>query len=169
MILAPGEKADISVDSEFGVGTTFLLQLQTNNLHAQNESKEFNNYNNKLNISNLTILIVEDDSYNAAFIQEVLLNKGLTLISTEYGKEAVKIVRSQHIDLVLMDIGLPDIDGYDAIRKIKQQKPDLKIIAQTAFAASEDRFKALEAGCIDYISKPLKSKTLLSLVYKHLA
>ena len=158
------------VESEVGRGTTFYFSLPYKASQPYEQKKVTLNVETiETVVQGKTILIVEDDSYNAAFIQEVLLNKGLTLISTEYGKEAVKIVRSQHIDLVLMDIGLPDIDGYEAIRKIKQQKPDLKIIAQTAFAASEDRFKALESGCIDYISKPLKSKTLLSVVYKHLA
>jgi PAS domain S-box-containing protein len=116
-----------------------------------------------------TILVVEDDIYNAEYIREVLSKTGLNILYARYGKEAIQIVFGQSIDLVLMDIGLPDISGYDAARQIKQIKPNLKIIAQTAFVSSGDRYKAMESGCIDYIGKPIKSKLLLSLISKHLS
>jgi len=115
-----------------------------------------------------TILVVDDDIYNVAFIKEILANTGLNIIPTEYGREAVQIAISQSPDLVLMDIRLPDMDGYEAIRQIKQHKPNLKIIAQTAYAAYEDRQKAFDAGCNDYISKPLKRNLLLSMINKHM-
>jgi CheY-like chemotaxis protein len=67
-----------------------------------------------------------------------------------------------------MDIRLPDMDGYEAIRQIKMYKPKLKIIAQTAYAAHDEKQKAFEAGCIDYISKPLKRNLLLSMINKYL-
>ena len=72
------------------------------------------------------------------------------------------------VDLVLMDISLPDIDGYEATRQIGKHKPKLKIIAQTAYASLDERQKAIDAGCIDYISKPLKRELLLSMINKHL-
>jgi len=68
-----------------------------------------------------------------------------------------------------MDIGLPDASGFEITQKIIMNKPDLKIIAQTAYAAPEHKQKALEAGCIDYISKPLKRDLLLAMISKHMS
>jgi len=115
-----------------------------------------------------TILIVEDDLFNAEYIKEVLSDYSLNILQAEYGKQAVEISLSQHIDLILMDIRLPDISGYEATQQIKHQKPHLKIIAQTAYAAQDEKRKAIEAGCIDYISKPTKKEVLLSMLNKYL-
>ena len=71
------------------------------------------------------------------------------------------------IDLVLMDIQMPDMDGYEATRQIRLFNKDVVIIAQTAFALTGDREKAIEAGCNDYISKPIKKDELMVLVQKH--
>jgi CheY-like chemotaxis protein len=68
-----------------------------------------------------------------------------------------------------MDIRLPDMDGYEATRQIKLHKPNLRVIAQTAYAANEDRQKAFDAGCIDYISKPIKRDLLLIMINKYLS
>jgi len=68
-----------------------------------------------------------------------------------------------------MDIRLPDIDGYEATRLIKKQKPDLGIIAQTAYAATDEKPKALEAGCIDYISKPIDRELFLGMIKKYIS
>ncbi len=112
---------------------------------------------------------MEDDIYNSAYLKEILANTGSTIIITEYGKEAVKIANSQTIDLVLMDISLPDMNGYEATRLIKQSNQQIIIIAQTAYAAQDERQKAIDAGCIDYISKPTKRELLLTMICKHLA
>ena len=113
--------------------------------------------------------MVEDDPFNSAYIKEILSDTGLNIVTTESGLEAVRIATSQSPDLVLMDIRLPDMNGYEAARQIKLQNPDLKIIAQTAFAAHDDKQKAFDAGCNDYISKPLKRGLLLSIIHKHLS
>jgi CheY-like chemotaxis protein len=116
-----------------------------------------------------TVLIVEDDFYNAKYLKEILANTGLTIIHTAYGKEAVDIALKQSIDIVLMDILLPDIDGYEATSRIKQSKPAMKIIAQTAYALPEEKEKAISAGCIDYISKPIKKEMLLLMMHTYLS
>ena len=115
-----------------------------------------------------TILIIEDDLYNTIYLKEILVELGCTLLFTENGNDAVEIALSQKVDIVLADINLPDISGYQAIRKIKQYKPLIKCIAQTAYANNNDKKIAFENGCIEYISKPLNSELLLSLLQKHL-
>jgi len=89
-------------------------------------------------------------------------------LNTAYGSEAIQIAALRIPDLVLMDIKLPDINGYDATRIIRQQNPNLKIIAQTANAGIEDRQKAMDAGCVDYISKPILYDALLSTINRHI-
>jgi signal transduction histidine kinase/ActR/RegA family two-component response regulator len=114
------------------------------------------------------ILLVEDDYYNAEYLKEILYSAGFDTTHTAFGKEAVDLSLAHSFDIVLMDIGLPDIDGFEATRRIKQKKPNLIIIAQTAYASQNDREKTLKAGCNDYISKPLKREMLMSLLNKYL-
>ena len=72
------------------------------------------------------------------------------------------------IDCILMDIRLPGIDGYEVTRKIKQQRPDLPIIAQTAYALSNDRIKAFDSGCDEFLSKPIKLGNLFEVLKKYM-
>jgi PAS domain S-box-containing protein len=159
---------EIFLESKPGKGSTFSFTIpykKTQPLH--HESSAIEQYNHT-GYTNKTILIVEDDFYNAEYLKEVLSGIGLNILQAENGKQAVDISLSQPVDLVLMDIRLPDIDGYEATRQIKQQKPQLKIIAQTAYAANEEKQKAFDAGCNDYISKPTMKEVLLSIINKHL-
>jgi PAS domain S-box-containing protein len=115
-----------------------------------------------------TILVVEDDLFNVEYIKEVLSGSGLTVLFAVTGSDAIQMAGTQHPNLVLMDIGLPDMSGYDAIQQMRRHDPHIKVIAQTAYAASIDKQKALDAGCVDYISKPLKSEKLLDLISQHI-
>jgi len=143
---------------------TFPLQIAKSTYQNQvplHETKEYL-------FSGKTILVVEDDPYNLALIKEILDNTGLNNIYAENGYEAIQMATSQPFDLVLLDIRLPDINGYEVARQIKEQNPNMKIIAQTAYAGHDDKRKAFDAGCSDYISKPLKRSQLLSIISKHL-
>jgi CheY-like chemotaxis protein len=122
----------------------------------------------KFQFTNKTILIVEDDIYNAEYLKEILITAGFNIIHSFGGAEAVKIAASKPVDLILMDIRLPDIGGYEATRQIKLQNPTMKIIAQTAYASHDEKSKAIRAGCSDYVSKPTKKEMLLSMLNKHL-
>ncbi len=149
-------------------GTTFYFSIKYIESSSVPQKQEEGADNQSNMFVEKTILIVEDDFYNAVYLREILSNTGIHIIHTELGKEAVQIAESQAIDLVLMDIRLPDLNGYEATQKIKQLKPQLPIIAQTAFAANEEKQKAFDAGCIDYISKPIKQELLLELIGKYL-
>ena len=110
----------------------------------------------------LNVLIVEDDEDSAVYLEAILARQDVNLYFAVSGKEAIEMVKKHSdIDLILMDIKLPVMDGYEATRKIREFNREVKIIAQTAYALEGDRAKALQAGCDDYISKPIKEKLLL--------
>lgn len=115
---------------------------------------------------NPKILIAEDVESNFMYLSAVLSKIKTKIYWAKNGKEAVDIFKKEEIDLILMDLQMPEMNGYEATKLIKAIRPDLPIIAQTAFAMSDDREKALEAGCDDYLAKPIKSKDLLNTVEK---
>jgi CheY-like chemotaxis protein len=120
-------------------------------------------------VENPQILIAEDVESNFLYLNAVLRKIKAHIYWAKNGKEAVDIFRSKdHIDLILMDLQMPGMNGYEATRIIKLENPSVPVIAQTAFAMSDDREKALEAGCDDYLAKPIKSKDLLNTVEKYL-
>ena len=116
------------------------------------------------------ILSAEDNAANRRIIRDLFGKKGYRVIEALNGEEAVEIAKREKPDLILMDIQLPKISGYDAARAIKSN-PELKhipIIAVTSYALSGDDQKAYEAGCDDYITKPFRPSVLLEKVEKHL-
>lgn len=117
------------------------------------------------NWSDYTILIVEDDLSSSFFLKEVLKDTKVSLLFAENGQQAFDICKSNPvIDLILMDIKMPVMNGYDASRAIKQLRSGVPIIAQTANAVYETRLLCIEAGCNDYISKPIDSAELLEKI-----
>jgi CheY-like chemotaxis protein len=112
------------------------------------------------------ILIAEDVESNYLYLKAVLSKLNADIFWAKNGLEAIEICEKNSIDVVLMDLQMPDMNGYEATEILKKKKPNLPIIAQTAFAMSDDREKALEAGCDDYLAKPIKSKDLLNAVGK---
>jgi PAS domain S-box-containing protein len=159
---------EIFLESEPGKGSTFSFSFPYKiTLRSQHVSKEIKEFSDKVLI-NKKILIVEDDFYNSEYLKEILSGIGINVLQAEDGKGAIEMALSQPIDLILMDIRLPDMNGYEASLQIQQHKPHLKIIAQTAYAAQEEKQKALDAGCCDYISKPTRQDALLSMLNKHL-
>jgi two-component system cell cycle response regulator DivK len=115
------------------------------------------------------ILIVEDVESNYLYLNAVLTKLNATIEWVKNGLEAVNFAKENpNIDVILMDLQMPEMNGYDATREIKKIYPNMCIIAQTAFAMSDDRARALEAGCDDYLAKPIRSKDLLDTVNKYL-
>ncbi|PKQ68461.1 response regulator [Labilibaculum manganireducens] len=118
---------------------------------------------------NKLILVVEDEEFNRIYFEELLNQINCNVLVANNGIEAVDICqKNDKIDLVLMDIKMPLMDGYEATKKIKKIRPNLPIIAQTAFALLGDKKKSLENGCDDYIAKPVKKDILIQLIRKHL-
>lgn len=114
-----------------------------------------------------TLLIAEDEDSNFMVLEQLLSGVNSNIIRAINGLEAVEICQTNsQIDLVLMDIKMPVMDGYEATRQIRSFMPNLPIIAQTAYTSDMDRNKAMECGCNDFLSKPLKRDALISKVNK---
>jgi len=116
------------------------------------------------------ILLVEDDEKSRNLFKDLLEVKGYQVLDTDKGKDALLLLQSNKPSLVLMDILLPDTNGLEIIKLIKANADmkDIPIIALTALAMKEDREKCLQAGCIDYISKPVSIMQLLDKIEKYL-
>jgi two-component system cell cycle response regulator DivK len=116
------------------------------------------------------ILSAEDNDANRKIIRDLFSKKGYTIVEAIDGEEAIAMVKKIKPDIVLMDIQLPKISGYEAAETIKAD-PDLRhipIIAVTSYALSGDEEKAFEAGCDEYVTKPFRPKVLLEIVEKYL-
>ncbi|MDE0771529.1 MAG: PAS domain S-box protein [Salibacteraceae bacterium] len=162
----------IWMESEEGKGSIFYLTLpyQTK-LEEKIIIKNVDKSNEIVNpeISGLKVLIAEDDETNGMLISVIVKELKLVLLEATTGIEAVDLCRSNpDIDLILMDIQMPDLNGYEATRQIRQFNQDVIIIAQTAFGLAGDKEKSIEAGCNDYISKPFNKSKLLTVIGKYL-
>ena len=125
----------------------------------------FEEHNTKLSSLGLKILIAEDDYGSAKLIEYEVKSYGKQILNVTTGVEAVEAcLNNPDIDLILMDVQMPDMDGYEATRLIRQFNSKVVIIAQTAYALPEERKNALAAGCNDYIAKPILKDLLLEMI-----
>ncbi len=116
------------------------------------------------------ILVVEDQEDNRAILRDLLQSVGYELIEAVNGEEALTMAVKHKPDLILMDIQLPVVDGYEATRRIKAEPAlqGIPVIAVTSYALSGDEEKAREAGCDDYVTKPFSPRDLLAKVQAYL-
>ena len=162
----------VTLESEKGKGSTFFVTIPYKPAQALNNNtrKSFNSI--KVTNDKYTILIAEDEEVNYLYIEALFENKmkgNYNLIHAKNGKEAVEICTSHNnIDLVLMDIKMPLMNGHEATEKIKEVFPNLPVIAQTAFSTESDKQMALKHGCDDFISKPINKEKLLAVINKYL-
>lgn len=160
----------IWLNSEFGKGSDFYFSIP----HIAPKSNSVSTkriQNMSLSVANENIrplLVVEDDKASYLLIKEFLKPLNIEIHHVADGKDAVNFVKlNPDVSLILMDIKLPFMDGYEATRSIKKINPGIPIIAQTAYAMAGDREKALSAGCDDYITKPLDFNKLQELVKRY--
>jgi len=161
----------IRVDSEPGRGTTFYFTIPFSTEHIEEkESGTEVTLNKPIEPPvNLKIMIAEDDMASEMLISREVNKYSRELLIVNSGIKAVEVCRNNpDIDLILMDIKMPGIDGYEATREIRKFNSDVIIIAQTAFALAGDMEKSLEAGCNGYISKPINNKALQKLILEHI-
>lgn len=161
----------ISVESVKWEGSTFWVKIPYKPVKNANNSTE--NKLKEVSIrSKYKVLVVEDEEINYLFIEIILLEKinlNCEILHAKNGKEAVEYCENTNdIDFVLMDINMPIMDGYEATQKIKKIHPTLPIIAQTAYSTPEDKEKAFNAGCNDFISKPINKEELKTIIDNHL-
>jgi PAS domain S-box-containing protein len=160
------------VKSEEGKGSAFYFTIP----YIQKHADEIINTNNTTDMSgqpqnsNLKVLIVEDDETSGVLLSETIKGMCREILFAENGLEAIEACRNnQDIDLILMDIKMPGMNGFEATRQIRLFNKEVLIIAQTAFALIGDKDKMLEAGCNDYITKPINVVQLEKLAFDLLA
>jgi PAS domain S-box-containing protein len=161
----------LSVESEPMKGSSFsftIPYIRCATPSPINESLNVAVKNNRWD--NHTILVAEDEMFNYSYIEKILNQTNVQILHAWDGKEAVEFVRRHpEISLVLMDIKMPEMDGYTATRLIKKMRPKLPVIAQTAYTMSENRDNASQAGFDQYISKPVSHNFFMKILGYYLS
>ncbi len=159
-------------ESEYGEGSTFRFTIPITQRTYQNQLRTEtpeSNLPKNYNWGNKIILIAEDEYTNFKYLNAVLKKAKPTILWAKDGTEAVEYCKATaDIDLILMDIQMPVMDGYEATAIIKEMQPELPIIAQTAFAMAGQKERILSSGCDNYISKPINRVKLLALIDKYI-
>jgi hypothetical protein len=163
---------EISVESEPEQGSVFWLKIPLkygdDKASAEDNKIIFADEPSEI-LKNLTVLIAEDEATSEFYLTEIMKPLCSKILHTATGTETVETFRKNpDIDLILMDIKMPLMNGYEATRIIRSLNNDVVIIAQTANALSGDREKALEAGCNAYLAKPIRKNELFSLLQSYL-
>ncbi|MDM8158385.1 response regulator [Labilibaculum sp. K2S] len=159
----------IWIESKVNEGSTFHFTIpiseQSKPVIEKNETPQIAN---SLNLSECLVYVAEDDISSFLLLEELLQTTEVKLKHAVNGEELINLINSHTPDLILLDINMPVINGFEAMNKIRKTHPSIPVIAQTAYAMVEEREKCIAAGCTDYISKPINSSLLLEKIRKYL-
>jgi len=175
----------VRIESQQGMGTTVYVSMEYKPANVEGAKEDVQvesavsqarnepSHSKGITMNNIwkgkTILIAEDEIVNFMFLEVLFEETGAILKHASDGGQAIEAVKANpNINVVLMDIKMPNVNGLEATKQIKAIRPQLPIIAQTAYAMQDDEYKALQAGCNDYISKPIDATKLISLMKKYL-
>ncbi len=157
---------EIFVESESGKGSTFKFTIplkQVRDINTENPAPNKGDFYKLLD--NKRILIADDEELIRAYFMEILKPYNVDLTFAKNGKEAVdKYIDSKGFDIVLMDLRMPEMDGFKAAEYILKSNPEAKIIAQTAYAMHQEKEKCIESGFVDYLTKPINKDLLLNKI-----
>lgn len=160
----------ISLISEKGVGSTFTVSIPYKPVNTNTKTITTNKKQSKK--TEYTILIVEDEQVNYMFLETLLLDVlklDCNIHHAKNGQEAVDFCHSNsNIDLILMDLKMPVLNGFEATKIIKANHPKIPIVAQTAYSTNDDKKRAFDAGCNDFLGKPISKKNLLEILEEYL-
>ncbi len=157
--LAQKLNGSLTLDSELGKGSVFTLTVQA----ELADSNIIQNENSELDL-NKRILIVEDDKDLVELLRIYIEDCGYKTILAEDGEIAIDTCNQDNIDLILLDMQLPSLDGIEVAKKLRDTGYNLPIIAMTASSNNEDKVNALDAGCNEFLSKPIRSSALVNMI-----
>ena len=159
-----GGKINVKSTPEIGSHFTFTIPIEhSDSVLTENvEPKLF-----KKELKELVVLIADDEPANILYFDTLLNNKVKKIDHACNGKEVIELVANNDYSIILMDLKMPVMSGIEATKLLKQQFPDLPVIAQTAYSLPEERENALQAGCDDFISKPINKEKLFEMILKY--
>lgn len=162
---------NLSVESVLNEGSKFTLRIPSGIITESVETKESNESEQKQEMSNnLNIIVADDDETSVDLLKFLLKPFSKKLLHASNGKEVINLFKlNPDTDIILMDIKMPEMDGFEASRIIRKLSAEVCIIAQTAFAHEGFKQKTLEAGCNDYLTKPIDKNKLHKLLKEHLS
>jgi len=162
---------NIGVESIEGKGSAFYFTLPVDDevtITRLNKMKKIEKQVNRIKVDGLKVLIADDEEYSYEYLNILLRKNSREIIRTKTGMDTVEICnQNPDIDLILMDIRMPKMNGYEAAMSIRKFNKDVIIIAQTAHALAGDREKSLSAGCNEYLAKPIKKNLLMGFIDKY--
>ncbi|MBQ8360495.1 MAG: response regulator [Bacteroidaceae bacterium] len=162
---------EIGVESEVGKGTTFWAWFPCKDVEARMADEEGNHDTQESEKAEagkdalkLRVLVAEDNDNHYVLVERMLKKSASHIVRAVNGIEAVELASHETFDLILMDIGMPEMDGLEATARIREQDKEIQIVGISAEAFESDRKRAFEAGCSNFLSKPVKKEELLKLI-----